>query len=495
MSVIHHTRDLRCVDHMGQQKKAILPLFIFIDHQIQSSNPYFSNNSVQFLCESLRELYQEYAKLGHRLFILHVSDYHSLHSLHSFLSQEEIEWTIMRDYTPYARKRVDILNDVLKRPIREVQDTMLIEPDDINALNKQKKPYKVFTPYYNKVKKYIPNRPELKKHKATMRSIQLQNRFSLFLKENDIRTLTTQDLSQFYTPNPSLGVTPGRRSGLSILKKLPNIYGQYHMTRNDLTQETSRLSAHLKYGTISIREAYHAGKTLNSKSQELFIRQLYWRNFYYSVAFHFPFVLKGQLNFNLNRPIENEAFIKSFKNLRWNVPPSYEPYSKKSKIQHWWDTWCTGHTGFPIVDAGMREMNQTGFMHNRTRMITTSFLSKDLLIDWRYGERYFAQHLVDYDPMNNNGGHQWSGSVGTDSQPYFRIFNPWLQSKKFDPHCEYIRKWIPELTQVDPKDIHQWYDPNMRKKYDRKNVHYPDPIVNHSIQKEKTILFFKSSVN
>jgi deoxyribodipyrimidine photo-lyase len=189
-----------------------------------------------------------------------------------------------------------------------------------------------------------------------------------------------------------------------------------------------------------------------------FIKELIWRDFFTYIAYHFPHVFKG-------------AFYKKYDLLKW------ENNKKKFLL------WCNGKTGFPIVDAGMRELNETGYMHNRVRMIVASFLVKDLHISWQWGERYFANHLIDYDPSVNNGNWQWCASTGCDAQPYFRIFNPWLQQKKFDKDCIYIKKWIPELEEVDNKIIHEVYKHSVDN--------YPAPCVDHSIESKKTISFFK----
>ena len=192
------------------------------------------------------------------------------------------------------------------------------------------------------------------------------------------------------------------------------------------------------------------------------IKQLYWRDFFTQVAYHSPFVF-GQ--------------------------PFHEKYSKLpwSNSEKAFTAWCTGTTGFPIVDAGMRELNATGFMHNRVRMIVASFLTKDLHIDWRKGERYFAQQLVDYDPAVNNGNWQWCASTGCDAQPYFRIFNPWLQQKKFDPQCIYIKKWVPELQKILPLTIHTWY------KEDSPPIkNYPRPMVDHGVESKKAKELYKN---
>ena len=186
----------------------------------------------------------------------------------------------------------------------------------------------------------------------------------------------------------------------------------------------------MKYGNISVREAYHIMKNKLGIESDL-IKQLIWKDFYAQLLYHNPKVL-------------GNALKPKYNDIQWENNPTY--------LKKWKD----GKTGFPIVDAGMRELNKTGYMHNRARLITASFLIKTLLIDWQKGEKYFAQKLTDYDPASNNGNWQWVASTGADSQPYFRIFNPWSQSKTHDSDCEYIKKWIPELEGIPNKSIHQW---------------------------------------
>jgi deoxyribodipyrimidine photo-lyase len=228
-----------------------------------------------------------------------------------------------------------------------------------------------------------------------------------------------------------------------------------------LDKPTSELSSYIKFGCISIREVYHI-----FRSNRDFIRQLFWRDFYANILFSFPYVLGSAMKPNYNK-------------ISWH---------HNSK---WFNAWCNGVTGFPIVDAGMRQLNETGYMHNRARLIVSSFLVKTLLIDWRYGERYFAKTLVDYDVANNNLNWQWSASTAVDSQPYFRIFSPWKQSVDYDKDCEYIKKWIPELLEVPNKDIHNWY--KSCEKYKNK-IKYPKPIVDYDIMRKEILNVYKSAL-
>jgi deoxyribodipyrimidine photo-lyase len=258
-----------------------------------------------------------------------------------------------------------------------------------------------------------------------------------------------------------LALRGGRTEGLKRLRLIDGMTS-YKADRDiPALGATTMLSAHHKFGTISIRETYWRAAEAFGVSCHL-ISELYWRDFFTHIAWHFPHVFKG-------------AFRPEYNALEWNR-------SKKD-----FQRWCEGKTGFPIVDAGMRQMNETGYMHNRVRMIVASFLVKDLHINWQRGEKYFAQKLLDYDPAVNNGNWQWAASTGCDAQPYFRIFNPWLQQKKFDPDAEYIKRWVPELKNVSVKDIHQGYKPNLFS-----DVKYPEPMVDHAAERQETLKRFKA---
>jgi deoxyribodipyrimidine photo-lyase len=221
---------------------------------------------------------------------------------------------------------------------------------------------------------------------------------------------------------------------------------------------------------VSVREIFHALiKQLGTKHP--LVRQLYWRDFFTYLAYHKPSVF-------------GHPYQEKYQHLEWN---------NNKKL---FTTWCKGETGFPIVDAGMRELNATGFMHNRVRMIVASFLVKDLHINWLWGEKYFAQQLVDYDPAVNNGNWQWCASTGCDAQPYFRIFNPWLQQKKYDSECIYIKKWIPELISYSPKIIHNWFKESfdrLRMNGQNKTKGYPRPIVDHKRQSDLAKKWYRKS--
>ena len=252
-----------------------------------------------------------------------------------------------------------------------------------------------------------------------------------------------------------------RKSALKVLDDLKK-FENYKEDRDfPYLDKTTKLSKYLKFGTISPREAYY--KILDEigfEKGEPLLRQLYWRDFFIQIGFHFPKVMRGE-NFNSN-------------------------YDKVDWIYNYDDSnfkkWQEGKTGFPIIDAGMRELNETGYMHNRVRMIVSSFLTKDLHIHWTLGEKYFAKKLIDYDPLVNNSSWQWAASTGCDAQPYFRIFNPKLQQEKFDKECSYIKKWVEELRDKTPFEIHNFETINLSP--------YPKTIVNHFEEKEKTLKRF-----
>jgi deoxyribodipyrimidine photo-lyase len=239
-------------------------------------------------------------------------------------------------------------------------------------------------------------------------------------------------------------------------------YKNYDDERNlPALKGTTLLGPHNKFGTVSIREVYHLVVESLGVNHTL-IRELYWRDFFTHIAWHFPHVF-------------GHAFHRHYDAINW---------SKDMKL---FNAWSEGRTGYPIVDAGMRELVATGFMHNRVRMIVASFLVKDLHLNWRWGEAFFARHLTDYDPAVNNGSWQWAASTGCDAQPYFRIFNPWLQQKRFDAECVYIRRWVPELKNLSDKAIHELGNPDTGRP-----EKYPHPIVEHALQKIQAEEMFRA---
>ena len=343
------------------------------------------------------------------------------------------------DFSTYSKRRDKEIYQICRNSNIEFSshlDFLLHNPDEIKS--KMGKPYTVYSQFYKKAKQYPVRK--------TQKNIK-KNFFQKII--SDFPILPSIENSQF---------SGGRANGLRILKNLA-AFKDYEKTRNYPAISTTKLSAHIKFGTISIRE-FHESILSNFGPLHTLMGEIYWREFFNYISFHFPWSAK-------------QAFKEKYRKITWS--------KDKAKFH----AWCNGKTGFPIVDAGMRELNQTGFMHNRLRMITSSFLTKDLRIDWKLGERYFAKNLVDYDPAVNTGNWQWAASTGCDAVPYFRIFNPWLQQEKFDGDCLYIKKWVPELKFLEPKVIH-----NLWKNFPQ-NLNYPIPIVNHKLESQKTKEFFK----
>ena len=433
-------RDLRICDNTSLNmvknkypKSEILPIFIFNKKQInENENKYYSKNAAQFLFESLEELdFMNYYYTDNELSILD--------DLYKKFKFDVISYN--KDYTPYAKKRDNDINlwaTNKKIEIIAAEDYTLHNMGEITKDNKE--PYLKFTPFY---KKSILKKP---------RSLITNKTFNFIKDDKSLSSLN----SIRPTANKFILVNGGRKNALVILEKLKS--GKFNNYDNErdypFLDKTTKLSAYIKFGCLSIREIYYTLPITHG-----IIRELYWHDFYAIITNYFPYVLNGQ------------SFIKKYQNIKWN--------NNNDLLEKW----KNGLTGFPLIDAAMRQLKICGWMHNRCRMVVASFLVKNLLIDWRKGEEHFAKSLVDYDPSSNNGGWQWCASTGTDSQPYFRIFSPTLQMKKFDKDCEYIKKWVPELKNISNKIILNWET----KQYP--NINYPKPIID---TKETSKLFIKT---
>jgi deoxyribodipyrimidine photo-lyase len=445
-------RDLRLEDNTGlifalKNSKEVIPCFIFTPTQI-IKNPYRSNHSLAFLISSLKDLEKKLINKKAKLYLFWGEPEGIILDCIQKLKVDSV--IVNRDYTPYSinrDKKIELLCKKQKIKFYSFDDALLNPPE--RTLKANGKPYTIFTPFFKNALQF-----EIKKPKI--------NNFSNYFSKT-INFAKNSTIYKKILPKHLNMANGGRSNAISILKNLKE-FTHYEKERDyPALNKTTKLSSHLKFTTCSPREVYYAiCKQLNSHSE--LIRSLYWRDFFTTIAFFYPEIFKG-------------AFYKKFNKLKWN--------DNKSNFK----LWCDGKTGVPIVDAGMREMNKTGFMHNRCRMITASFLVKDLHINWQLGEKYFAQTLIDYDPAINNGNWQWAASTGCDSQPYFRIFNPWLQAKKFDPKCLYIRKWIPELNELSNQEIHSWYLVKNQQKCQK----YPIPMVDHSLEAKKTFIIYRKA--
>lgn len=437
-------RDLRLEDNTGlisalKESVQVIPAFIFDDRQAnKENNKYFSENAFAFMIESLKELDKELRKKGSKLFVFYgIAE----EVIEEIINKESINAVyVNRDYTPFSIRRDTAISLLCKREnieFKSFSDIMLNEM----VLKLDGKPYTVFTAFWKRASQIPVRKPE-------------QNNFFNYA----INYSSNEKISFPECTNNIKRMKGGRSKAIKILKNIGKLRNYEYVKDYPYVNGTSRLSAHLKFGTVSVREVYWSIVKKLSQTHPL-IRQLYWRDFFYHIGYNFPKVF-------------NSEFQDKYKKIKWS-------YSNKR-----FNAWKNGITGFPIVDAGMRELNATGYMHNRVRMIVASFFVKDLHIDWRLGEKYFSQKLVDYDPCINNGNWQWVASTGCDSQPYFRIFNPWLQQIKFDPKCKYIKKWVTELRHITSSIIHKAYKHNISG--------YPKPIVDHNVESQKAIFIYKA---
>ena len=451
-------RDLRLTDNKAlysacKKSEKVYLVFVF-DTNILKKLPNKKDPRVEFIFNSLQTLKQQLKKQNSQILILHGQAEKLIPDLCKNLNISAV--FVNEDYESYAKKRDLTIKKQLKQKkinFHSFKDHVIFSSD---IKKSDDSPYRVFTPYKKAWLKKLKAQEHLKEYKANLKKLG---------KPKNKKKLSLKDLGFQKT---KLDISAGEKPAQKQLKQFSQFIKQYHINRDyPYLNKTSLLSTHLRFGTLSIRSCARLALKQKSKGSDIWLSELIWRDFYSMILDQFPYV-------------EKKAFLKKYQNLKWI-------YSKR-KFQ----AWSKGQTGFPIVDAGMRQLNQTGFMPNRLRMICASFLVKDLLIDWRKGEKYFAEKLLDFDLASNNGGWQWCAGTGCDAQPYFRIFNPISQSQKYDPKGNYIRSWLPELKHLNKKAVHFPADflSELPKKF-QLGKNYPFPLVDHQIQREKALKFFK----
>lgn len=445
---IHHC-DLRIIDNttihkLLETERDIVPIFIGTPDQLVD-NPYKSSNSIRFMVESLKELANDYKKYNYYLQIYYGETCDVLDEI--VKQNQNIEGIANNiDYSPYAVERDRKVADLCQKLGIEYlvfEDKLLNPVEDI--LTGKGTEYTKYTPYFNNASSITVDKPTDFTQKLGGKGVSLSETKYDSSLENILAFATDLSLS--------VEIKGGRTNALKILENIGN-FSEYNEERNIPTIATTRLSAHLKFGTISIREAYYAVYNKLGLESEL-IKQFYWRDFYNMILYYYG---------TFDSPVSITK--DGFNNIEWD--------DNLENLQRWKD----GMTGCPIVDAGMREMNTTGFMHNRLRMVVASFLIFFLKIDWREGMRYFSQKLVDIDWANNVGNWQWTAGVEKWSNDYYRVFSMESQATRFDPECLYIKKWVPELDSVPAKDIINW-DTNYTK---YPLVKYPIPIISNNKQ-------------
>jgi len=439
-------RDLRLEDNTGlisaaRQCGSVLPVFILDPRQAdRQENPYFSGPAFDFLLNALSALEKDIRKRGGRLLLLEGKAETVAGELVRAVRADAI--FLNADHTPFSRKRDDAIRKACAKAGAEtiIADDLTLYPPG-SVLTGEGRPYTVFTAFFRKCGEHPPDAP------APLPKI-------MFAEPGATGLPVLPGI-----PRPSV-TRDTAKEARAILSAMPS-FTDYKAARDyPSLGRTTGLSPHLKAGTLSPRQAWHACAAALGQDHPI-LRELCWRDFFIHIAHHFPKVFGA-------------PFRDKFGGVKWENSPAAI------------GAWKEGRTGFPIVDAGMRELNATGLMHNRVRMITASFLVKDLLTDWRIGEQYFAQRLLDYDPAVNNGNWQWCAGTGCDAQPFFRIFNPWLQARRFDPDCEYIKRWVPELKQLSPREI---LSPGKIPRGD-----YPEPIADHAAAARRTLFAYRNAV-
>ena len=451
-------RDLRTTDNTAlnlaiehEPKEKILPVFIFTPEQVTKQNSYRSINAIDFMINSLKEIKHLQCFFGDNIAVLK--------HIFSIINVTAVYFN--KDHTHYPQKRdTDIIELCNKKDI-EVHVTEDYNLNMIGTiLTGAGTFYSTFTPYYTKANIQKVSKP-LSYNKQYGRSCIRPITSSMSISIDEAKLKFTESASIKSSPT-KMKVYGGRKEAMNKLEQI-NEFNNYHESRDTASIPTTHLSAHIKFGTISIREAYYAFKSIKDKNaSEALVRQLFWNDFY------------DQLMHGL--PYERTLGKSNFKKLKikWESPVHLQ-------------AWKDGKTGFPFIDAGMRQLNQTGWMHNRARMAVANFLSMTLLIDWREGERYFSQKLVDCDVSQNNGNWQWSTGVGVDKTGYLRMYNPYSQSKSHDEECLYIKKFVPELKDVSISDIHNWEKSHI----EHKGIYIP-PIVDYSARRKIAIKAYKN---
>ena len=425
INIFWFRRDLRIEDNTALDRALssdlpVLPVFIFdtnITDELPADDP-----RIGFIHERLSDIDKNLRKSGSSLYVLKGNPEEKWKELVASLDVNAVY--INKDYEPYAAMRDKEIEELLKKRgigVFRFKDQVIFEEEEI--LKPDNKPYTIFTPYKNRWLKV------------------LNEDISVI---NPVKVKKSNNFFNCSYAFPAIQETGFRKSSIRVRPYDLSVIPDYHKYRNiPSADKTSYLSPHLRFGTVSIRNLVKTALVQNMS----FLNELVWREFFMQILFHYPNVV-------------TDNFRQVYDDIRWR--------NDEKEFQRW----CSGETGYPIVDAGMRQLNLTGYMHNRVRMITAGFLCKHLLIDWRWGEAYFARKLLDYELSSNNGNWQWAAGTGCDSAPYFRIFNPATQQKKFDPGKEYIRKWI------DNSDL----------------PGYPEKMVDHEFSRQRALTVYKAGI-
>ncbi|HEX5067258.1 MAG TPA: deoxyribodipyrimidine photo-lyase [Myxococcota bacterium] len=460
MRAIHWFRnDLRLADNTALAEACradvLAPVFVFDERLLGAAS--MGAPRVRFLRESVAALARRLEARGSRLIVRRGDPRALIPELARELRADVVSWN--RDATPYARRRDAAVREALRRmgvEVRECLDRTVFEADAVRT--REGRPYTVYTPFRRAwFARYQEDPPQ----PAPARRMPPP---PARLAAGALPSAEALGARSDATKLPAAGEEAARRR---LRRFLARDAGDYAKRRDfPALDATSRLSPYLRFGALSIRACFREAREVAADDPRAargiakWLDELVWREFYAAILASFPHVLRG-------------AFRREYDRVRWDDAP------------RGFRAWCEGRTGYPLVDAGMRQLRETGWMHNRARMVVASFLAKDLLVDWRRGERFFLQRLVDGDPASNDGGWQWAASTGTDAQPYFRVFNPVAQGLRFDPDGAYVRRYVPELARLAGAAAHEpWKSPQLARDY-------PAPIVDHAERREEALARYR----
>ena len=459
-------RDLRAYDNAGlcaalQQAEAVRCVFVF-DRDILDALEDRADRRVEFIWRSLQDLGEQLAEFGAALHVRHASAREAIPQLAEEFGADAVFTN--RDYEPAARSRDTAVRAALAaagRAFFDVKDQVIFEQTEVLTL--AGKPFTVFTPYRNAwMKRLLPE---------NVAAWPLADYAHSFAKEVPASLPDLASMGFSATNLLEVGVRPGSRGAQAALQDfLPRMANYKELRDFPGRKGVSYLSVHQRFGTLSIRELARHALADGSEGARGWLNELVWRDFYFQILYNFPHAAQT-------------AFKPEYDAVQFDNDPALL------------SAWQEGRTGYPIVDAAMRQLAQTGFMHNRLRMVAASFLVKDLLIDWRLGEAWFASHLNDFDQSANNGGWQWAASTGCDAQPYFRIFNPVSQSERFDPDGRFIRRYVPELATLPDRYVHApWLTPPLEQQACGVRIpgSYPAPVVDHAASREQALARYKA---
>lgn len=460
-ALVWFRRDLRTHDHAAlchalKSGRAVYCVFVF-DSEILGALPRRADRRVEFIWHSVRELAAALRRAGGDLLVVHGRARNEIPRLAAQLGAQAVY--VNRDYERHARRRDAAVARALAAAgiaFYCFKDQVIFEGTEL--LTQAGTPFQVYTPYKN---------AWLKKLEATgLAHHATQNDFGRLAKPSAPALPSLAVLGFDATNLGELRIPTGMTGASRLLHDFEKRMDAYAAARDfPALRGPSYLSVHLRFGTVPIRRLVALAQSRRGRGAAVWLSELIWRDFYFAILFHFP-------------RVETGAFREEYDALEFDNREDY------------FAAWCAGATGYPLVDAAMQQINQTGYMHNRLRMLTASFLVKDLGVDWRWGERYFADNLNDFDLAANNGGWQWAASTGCDAQPYFRIFNPVTQSQRFDGQGEFIRRYLPQLARVPDRFIHAPWKMGPVEQHQAGCIigrDYPAPIVDHAVARARTL--------